>query len=312
MNYRESEREKVIKIRDDFFNDPGGGKFQQKNYPFVLQNSEKNLWERMRNDAITYFKDNKIVWWPGSSEVSGHLLSSQVSCINHLFFLRHDKEAALKVLKGFNPDFKEVCRDFDDGYIGFEVVSKGSYLGEVPDDKPQTRGANCTSVDAMMTGILQSERKIQVLIEWKYTELYNKNCLAEGNPGATRKSRYNHLIKDVDSPLFCSGDLDNFYYEPFYQLMRQTLLAWKMIENNIKELNADDWLHFDVIPEKNLNLRYQITAPGFLQSDIESAWKTQLKDPQKYNVITPQKLLNALFCESKYCTLIQYLNTRYW
>jgi len=26
----------------------------------------------------------------------------------------------------------DVCRDFDDAYIGFEVVSNGSYLREVP------------------------------------------------------------------------------------------------------------------------------------------------------------------------------------
>ena len=94
--------------------------------------------------------------------------------------------------------------------------------------------------------------------------------------------------------------------------MRQTLLAWQMTKNKTNELNADDWLHFDVIPENNLNLRYQVPAPDMIQSGIEEAWKSQLKEPEKYNVITPQKLLKPIIFDSNYRSLINYLNTRYW
>lgn len=312
MNYRESEREKVVRIRDSFFSDPGDGVFEGDKRAFVLIDAEKNLWYKIRKDAINYFKSNNIVWWPGSSEPTGHMLSSQVSCVNHLFFLREDKDTTLKILKGLNHDFVEVCRDFDNGYIGFEVVSNGSYLGEVSDGKNQTRGANCTSVDAMMTGVLKNGKKIQIFIEWKYTEYYIKTCMADGKSGITRKSRYNHLINDPASPIKCTVDLDNLYYEPFYQIMRQTLLAWQMIKNKKAELNADDYLHFDIIPENNLNLRYQVQAPGLIQSGIEDAWKDQLKEPQKYNIITPQKLLKPILFDSKFRNFINYLNTRYW
>lgn len=312
MNYRESEREKVNRIRDEFFKDPGGGIYRDISRDFVLAEPEKNLWSKIRKDALTYFKNNNIVWWPGNQEISGHMLSSQVSCLNHLFFLRNDKEAALKILKNIDESFIEVCADFENGYIGFEVVSNQSYLGEVPVGKKQTRGANCTSVDAMMTGILNNGKKIQILIEWKYTEFYGADCMADGSSGETRKSNYNHLIEDHDSPIDCNVHLDNLYYEPFYQLMRQTLLAWQMVKNNRNELNADDWLHLDVIPENNLNLRYQVQAPDLLQTGIEEAWKAQLKEPNKYNVITPQKLLKPILFDPKYRSLINYLNTRYW
>ncbi|MFZ6036885.1 MAG: PGN_0703 family putative restriction endonuclease [Bacteroidota bacterium] len=312
MNYRESEREKVIRIRDEFFKDPGNGQHLNIKYPFVLENPEKNLWTKIRKEAIKYFADNKIVWWPGSDQPSGHLLSSQVSCVNHLFFLRNDKVGALKLLQNLNPEFAEVCPDFEDGYIGFEVVSKHSYLGEVAEGKEQTRGANCTSVDAMMTGILKNSKKVQVLIEWKYTEFYPKSDKSEGSSGATRKNRYDTLIDDKDSPIKRTVSVDNLYYEPFYQIMRQTLLAWKMTKNKANELNADDWLHFDVIPENNLNLRYQVPAPDLIQTGIEEAWKSQLKSPEKYNIITPQKLLKPIIFEAKYRSLVNYLNYRYW
>lgn len=312
MNYRESERTKALRIRDDFFKDPGNGQHLKEKYPFVLMQAEKNLWTKIRKKAIKYFADNKIVWWPGSTEPSGHLLSSQVSCVNHLFFLRNDKEAALKVLQNLDPDFVGACPDFENGYIGFEVVSKHSYLGEVAEGKEQTRGANCTSVDAMMTGKLKNGKKIMILIEWKYTELYPKSDKSEGLSGTTRKNRYDALIDDKDSPIKRTVSIDNLYYEPFYQIMRQTLLAWQMTKNKANELNADDWLHFDVIPENNLNLRYQVPAPDMIQSGIEKAWKSQLKEPEKYNVITPQKLLKPLIFDSNYRSLINYLNTRYW
>jgi hypothetical protein len=312
MNYRESEREKALRIRDEFFKDPGNGEHLKAKYPFVLKQAEKNLWTKIRKEAIKYFADNKIVWWPGSTEPSGHLLSSHISCVNPLFFLRNDKVAALKVLQNLKPDFEEVCPDFENGYIGFEVVSKHSYLGEVAEGKEQTRGANCTSVDAMMTGKLKNGKKIQVLIEWKYTELYPKSDKSEGSSGATRKNRYDALIDDKDSPIKRTVSIDNLYYEPFYQIMRQTLLAWQMTKNKAKELNADDWLHLDIVPENNLNLRYQVPAPDLMQSGIEEAWKSQLKEPEKYNVMTPQKLFKPLIFDSNYRSLITYLNKRYW
>jgi hypothetical protein len=312
MIYRETERTKAERIRDNFFKDEGGGEYKSSSRTFVLKDAEKNLWHKIRKEAIDYFTKNKIVWWPGGSEPIGHLLSSQVCCLNHLFFLRDDKEAALMILKNIDADFTDVCADFEGGYIGFEVVSNGSYLSEVPKGKKQTRGANCTSVDAMMTGILKNGKKIQILIEWKYTEFYPKECKADGSSGETRRKRYNELIEDADSPINSTVDLNNLYYEPFYQLMRQTLLAWQMVKHKNEELGADDWLHLDIIPENNLKLRYEVQAPNLIQSGIEEAWKSQLKRPDKYNIITPQKLLKPLLFNTKYRGLINYLNERYW
>lgn len=312
MIYRESERSKVESIRNEVFGDPGGGIFKKKKWPFVLQVAEKNLWGPIAKEAIQYFADNAIVWWPGSPTPTGHLLSSQISCLNHLFFLRADKATALRILRSLDTRFVEVCADFEGGYIGFEVVSKGSYLNETKPGVAHTRGANCTSIDAMMTGKMENGKKIQVVIEWKYTELYDKKCLADGPSGITRKKRYKNLIQDPSSPIAATVSLDNLYYEPFYQMMRQTLLAWQMVKNKKAELQCDDWLHFDVIPENNLHLRYRVQAPNLLQSGIEEAWRSQLKAPDKYRVITPQRMLKPILFEAKYRNFVNYLNTRYW
>jgi hypothetical protein len=313
MTYKESERIKVERIREAIFMDPGDGIFRKIKRRFVLSEPEKNLWYRIREDALSYFRENKIVWWGESSKnPTGHLLSSQIACINHLFFLRNDKTATLKILKGIDENFIEPCNDFEGGYIGFEVVSNRSYLGEVPVGQKPTRGANCTSVDAMMSGILKNGKKIQVLIEWKYTENYPKSLLASGKSGLTRQSRYNHLIKDVNSPIMCKVGIENMYYEPIYQLMRQTLLAWQMIKHKKVELQADDWLHLDVIPENNLKLRYKVPAPELEHKSLEKAWKSQLREPNKYQVISPQKLLSPILFDSKYRIMLSYLNARYW
>jgi hypothetical protein len=48
-------------------------------YPFVLQNSDLNLWEGIRNNALAYFRNNNIPWRMSTPDIStGHLLSSQI------------------------------------------------------------------------------------------------------------------------------------------------------------------------------------------------------------------------------------------
>ena len=308
MSYKQKQEKKQIEIRDSLFHDPGFGEFRSKDRPFVLKKAELNLHAKIRRQAIDYFDKYEVEWWGGS--LTGHLLSSQVSCLNHLFFLRNEKDLALRLLQGLNKDFVDVC-EIDDGFIGFEAISKGSYLNE---GKTLKRGANCTSIDAMMIGKTITGKKILVLIEWKYTELYSKECKADGSSGKTRKARYNDLICDAKSPINAPKNLDNLYYEPFYQIMRQTLLAWQMVEN--KDYDADDWMHIEVVPENNIDLRYKVHSPDFEQSSVEDAWKNILKDGDKYQMISPQRMLKPFIFDSKSTALtrsvINYLIKRYW
>ena len=56
LNYKESERRKVLQLRDALFKDPGRGIYRKKKRDFVLADPEKNLWSPIRQEAINILK----------------------------------------------------------------------------------------------------------------------------------------------------------------------------------------------------------------------------------------------------------------
>ena len=90
-----------------------------------------------------------------------------------------------------------------------------------------TRGANATSADAVVE--FEHDGAIEtLLIEWKYTEKYGPPISANGNP--TRLLRYSDKLFAPSGPIrFDLGlKIEDFFWEPFYQLARQQMLAWRM------------------------------------------------------------------------------------
>lgn len=308
MNFKAQAKKKAINIRDSLFKDPGNGIFFGKEWDFVLNDPVLNLWEGIRADAQEYFKRNKIPWWQGEkNNPTGHLLSSQIACVNHLYYLRQRKELATAVLKGINPEVIE-AEIFDDGYVEFEFIGCKNYLGE----KSWTRGANCTSVDAAMIGRKTDGKRVLFLIEWKYTESYSST---DGFMEA-KGEVYDNLIINVNSP-FTNMNLRAYYFEPFYQLMRQTLLAWKLIEN--QDHSCSEYCHIHVIPDGNRELLDKITSPELNKGIADNkedrmieAWKSTLKNPDKYIHRSPEEFLEPSrdIIDSK--SFISYLEKRYW
>ena len=96
----------------------------------------------------------------GAADWSSH--PSQLACVNHLEPARLDRAAAAQVLGTLA--LNRVPVHLDDGFVEYEWIGRDSYLGE---DGPRTRGANITSIDALMVGGRDGER-ILVVIEWKY------------------------------------------------------------------------------------------------------------------------------------------------
>lgn len=302
MSYRDNERKKAIEIRDALFRDPGSGLFYNKERDFVLQDPSLNLWAGIRDDVIDYFDRNKIAWWKGNNEnePTGHLLSSQVACINHLYFARQRCDVATALLKGVSGKIIEAVK-MDDGYVEFEMIGNGNYLGE----RSHTRGANCTSVDAAMVGKKQDGSNILVLIEWKYTEEYRE----ENKYIPERSNVYDPLLSDTECPI----KIDNYeslYYEPFYQLMRQTLLGWKMVQAG--EYECGEYIHLHVIPEKNLELKERVTSPGLTGATMSDAWISVLKEPYRYKVISPENYLKPVTKCPDTNSILSYLRKRYW
>lgn len=231
---------------------------------------------------------------------SGHLLSSQVSCVNHLFWLRTDQEAASQILNSVSEKFVS-AEIVDDGYVEFEVIGERNYLGE----RSHSRGANATSIDAVMIGKQDSGEKILVMIEWKYTESYR---VGESKYIPAREEIYDPLLLEEDCPIKVSNP-EILYYEPFYQLMRQAILGWKMVQAG--EYGCTDYLHVHVIPAGNKELLKTVTSPGLSGYDLSTAWKGILEKPEKYLVITPENLIWSQQNRED-LPIISYLKQRYW
>lgn len=312
MAYREKQCEHYKRLieESDLFDG-----VKAKDNDHILAIPVTNLYKEIRDEAIKYFNVNKIKWWRGGAP-SGNTLSSQVSCINHLMPIMKDKDAVLSLVNGIGnyeyTDVMPLACDADPQYIAFEVVSTKDHLNEgIP-----TRGANCTSIDAVILAKHKSGKNHLIMIEWKYTERYGNNDKStegkEGKTGKKRQDRYNSLIshssqlKSMDK---YEGSI--YYYEPFYQLMRQTLWAEQVIAHKESEkIKAVDFLHVHVVPSDNkglLNKKYKISG-----KEMEETWRGCLLDNRKYVIVDPLCLFSPIKENAKYKNLIVYLCNRYW
>ena len=310
MNYKKTQYERVKRLIEKghtFNHDRGNGRFRNKRYEFVLEDSNNNLYNPMRDNILKYFKENNIFWWGG--KLTNHILSSQVACLNHLFPIRENKNFLLSLLKGICSDIVDILLiptdQYKSAYIQFEAVSNVDHLRE----EYSTRGRNCTSIDALIYGQKKDGKKILILIEWKYTELYGNEDLASGERGSKRKKRYKDLINK--SQQLKAGNLNSFYYEPFYQLMRQTLWAEQMISHSHDEIiKADDYIHIHVIPRENKQLLDKKYLPS--NKNMEDNWRSLIRDQNKYKIITPKELFEPISSDGECHDLIKYLQERYW
>ena len=101
------------------------------------------------------------------------------------------------------------------------------------------------------------------MLERKYCERYlsaQPKDIGAGESGRRRRNRYAPLFSAPHSsfdPASAQG-LDGFLYEPFYQIMRQRLLADRMVHE--RELDVDEAKVVVVVPEDNWP--YRTVADG--------------------------------------------------
>jgi len=335
MSYLETERKKAIALikNTNLFNGAESGRVitsKGKDYPKkeILLNGIDNIYKPIQKDVLEYFIKNNIVFWhtPGTKEPSkkptGHILSSQVCCINHLFPIRHDKENVLRLAKAICADFIDVLPiktdEYSPGYIQFEAVSDKDYLNEMKKTQSKlTRGSNCTSVDALIYAVHKNGSKYLIPIEWKYTESYNdkedksvedRKGAAKGTEGKgkERLNRYSDLITNsqylIGNPPYRKSI---YFFEPFYQLMRQTLWAEQMIQHK----KADNYIHVHIIPNENEELLYKKYRAS--KKPLRETWLDNLKDKEKYVIISPLDFIRNID-NNKYSDLLSYLQERYW
>jgi hypothetical protein len=322
LNYQETEREEAVALlkNTNLFNGAkSGGSIMGKERDFSLKDWTQNLWANIREDAITYFDKNRIDWHIFARQ--GHILSSQICCINHLFPIRHDKENVLRLAKAVCTEFIDVLPintdEYSPGYIQFEAVSDMDHLNE----GAPTRGSNCTSVDALIYAVHKDGKKYLIPIEWKYSEKYNdEDKSIEDRPGEPKgnglrgKERLKRYRKLIDDSKFLNNlpSYKNsiYYFEPFYQLMRQTLWAEQMIEQkNDERIKAESYIHIHIIPNENNELLYKNYKVS--KKSLRESWLDNLKNKGKYVIISPMNFIKNID-NNKYSDLINYLQNRYW
>ena len=333
--YQENERKKAIKLISEseiFYGGKGGKYFMRSPRDFVLLDWKNNFHKSVLEQGILDYFDkkagNNISWWGGGEEPTGHVLSSQIACLNHLFPIRNDKNEVLKIAQIICEDITdvlEITTDKNPAYIAFEAVSEKDYLNECNGQKP-TRGSLCTSIDALIYAKNEKGKKYILPIEWKYTEHYRnedksvepRKSEPEGTngKGQERLGRYCYNKKErlIDNSKQLKT-LDNYkssvyFFEPFYQLMRQTLWAEQMIANrNSEKISAEDFIHAHIIPQENSNLLNK-KYPCSSGKNMETTWRECLQDQSKYKIISPKDLL-AKIDPNKYADLKKYLKERY-
>lgn len=330
----------TAKAHPDWFgSDRLNGEFKSKHYKFILKNGINNIDKELRCsdednrfNVIEYFRANGIEWWNGNAP-SGHMCSSQIACLNHLFPLRYDHDAVLALANG-----AAGCRFFDDvetvggdrkfpGYISFEVVTSTDYLNE-SNGKPLTRGSMCTSVDAVICA-MKGEKHWLLPIEWKFVESYYRDDKSiedyewekDGHgKGEERLRRYTNLING-SIQLHSLDDYNGsiYFQEPFYQLMRQTLWAEQAILNKDTFFPcATEYMHIHVVPDENGDLlfrKYRNVAWDQTHGMVGS-WISCLEEKSRYCRRDPKTLFCFILSDEKlskkYSRLIEYLSERYW
>lgn len=211
-------------------------------YAFCLpvECASENLFVGIREESIDYFRSPPgpygggiaIPWHDGKDGFpSTHLCDSQVCCVNFLFALRNKRDALTLLLRTAFEDCASAApvQEGETGCVEFEWVGDPS-VELIGEGKRRTRGANATSTDAAACFVDEQGNRHLVLIEWKYTESYpvseKVDNKFDGKSGLTRRGRYELLFLDPQGPINRElVALHDLGYEPFYQFLRQQLLA---------------------------------------------------------------------------------------
>ena len=167
-----------FKVNSPYFSESARleGMYKHKPRAFCLPVglAEQNLVPEIRQSALAHFARHRIQWHNGQAgKPSNHLCSSQVCCVNFLFPLADKPSALAGIFSSIYPEIRQMLPVESDQYVSFEWIGAQDYLGErMSRNSQRTRGANCTSADAIVTFERKDGQRQVVLIEWKYTESY--------------------------------------------------------------------------------------------------------------------------------------------
>ena len=313
-------RQTQFKVSSPYFSNSArsDGMYMGKLRPFCLplEYAEQNLVPEIRKTVLSHFAEHGIKWHNGQKgKPSNHLCSSQVCCVNFLFPLADKPGELAQICRLVYPEIETMLPIENGRYVSFEWIGEENYLGEkIARGSQRTRGANCTSADAVVMFERKDRKRQVVLIEWKYTESYGGSFLKHANSGTDRTTIYRHLFEKADCPI--NKDIlpgfDSLFYEPFYQFMRQQFLANEM--EKAHELGADIVSVLHITPAHNNDFR-KVTSPELkrLGESDTSIWKKLVNAEGRFISIGIERLFGVLSKEQlpKIKPWMDYIFVRY-
>lgn len=242
-----------------------------------------NLELAIRDMADRLFSAEPAIQW---HQHANHGLSSQICCVNFLLPFADKPDLLGRWITHVTGDaVSEVIpiergRAGQDWFITFEWIGEVDYLNEAKPGAQRKRGANATAADAALLYRTTAGALNLLLIEWKYTERYGQPLAPKGNP--TRRARYEAIWRAPHGPIRADADvtLDDFFWEPFYQMLRQQMLAWH-IEHGEPTIDRARVLHLS--PSGNRAL-HKVTSPALrsLGDDAFEVFTSLLTDPTDF------------------------------
>lgn len=251
-------------------------------YDFCLppEHAALSLLPEVREMALDLFAELGIPWHAGVGAGPGnHLLSSQVQCVNALGQMVTDPS---RIVRAFGDVLGtvEVLPIEPGRFLTFEYIGPTDFFGEAPGGE-RTRGARCTSVDAAFVHRTREGLVELVLLEWKYTESYRPRQ-ADPAKDRTRLRRYGQSLAAPQGPV--RDDLLDFadlLDEPFYQLMRQQLLAHEL--EKARAHGADRVRVVHVLPKRNVAYQQSLRpAHRALGDTVSEVWQQLLRRPDRF------------------------------
>jgi hypothetical protein len=181
--------------------------------------------------------------------------------------------------------------------LTFEYIGPIDFFGEGHCGE-RVRGTHCTSVDAAFLHVAPDALRELVLVEWKYTESYRVRKPAPAKD-AVRRHRYGAAVADPDGPV--RGDVLGFELlldEPFYQLVRQQLLAYELERAGV----ADRVRVVNVLSPQNAAYQKSLARAEHraLGGNVSEVWHKLLRRPDRFATLDPGVFLDPLVTSGEY------------
>lgn len=277
---------------------------QRHRHLLALGHEEENLYPSLRGSggAIDFFRARRIKWWQGRTsgdamELNGptrNMASSQLACVNFLLPLAQipgSLEAALRTVDEEIESVVSLSYECLNSTVEFEWTGLDGSLEATAN---ATRGCGVTSGDALVVANTRLRRR-GYLMEWKLAESYESaESKGDGAKGEERRRRYAALYSAPDSSFNAVAQLDDWLYEPLYQLMRLRLLADRMVRS--REFGVDEVKVVVVCPSENTAYLKNITSEALKlklpnAKSIADVMCATLQSPGGFAVVSPAQLL---------------------